>query len=53
MARLSSYFAARTSAEVITGFEAVGNGFEVSEQEGMAHRKSKEHRDGLESGAEA
>jgi len=43
----------RSSAEVITGFEAVGNGFEVSEQEGMAHRKSEEHRDGLESGAEA
>jgi hypothetical protein len=53
VARLSSYSAVRTSAELITGFEAVGDGFEVSEQEGMAHRKSKEHRDGLESGAEA
>ncbi len=53
VARPSSYSAVRISAEVITGVEAVGDGFEVSEQEGMAHRKSKEHRDGLESGAEA
>jgi hypothetical protein len=48
-----AYSAVRTSAELIAGFEAVGDGFEVSEQEGMAHRKSKEYRDCLESGAEA
>jgi hypothetical protein len=30
VARLSSYSSVRTSAEVITGFEAVGDGFEVS-----------------------